>query len=242
MRCWKIATSVSEASGRSRSSASRTSGHSFSGGPPSRTASRRARGRASRRSARRCRRGARRSRSRRARSRAGSPAPRASRAREQRRARHLEAALAQRAHDAELSARVEQLGVGVRPERSASSAPSIISGRSSSNGSSSARVKSSTSSTSRSCASTSLDRLEVEPVGLHLLDQLQAGDVLGRRSSPCGRGPRGRQEAARLVGADVAHRHADSRASSSIVSASARRPRPSVSGFYVLHVTLFGET
>ena len=52
------------------------------------------------------------------------------------------------------------------------------------------------------------DRAELEALGLHLLDQPQAGDVLGAVVAGAGADLGRRQQAARLVVADVAHRHA----------------------------------
>ena len=137
MRGWKTATTASVASGRSRSSASSTAGHSGSGWPAAverlpdpleeqlrRTRARRvgvSRGRARRRRARL-------ERDRRARA-SSSPA------RSSVGLGDLEAALAERHDEPELLGASQRLRVALGPpKRSASSSASITSGRSSSNG------------------------------------------------------------------------------------------------------------
>ena len=85
----------------------------------------------------------------------------------------------------------------------------MISGRSSSNGASIARAKSSASCEEPLDALDEvLDRGEVEAVALQLLDQPQARDVLGPVVAGAGADLGRRQQPARLVRADVADRHA----------------------------------
>jgi hypothetical protein len=68
-----------------------------------------------------------------------------------------------------------------------------------------------------------LDGLEVESLGLHLLDQLDAGEVLVVVVTRARLDDRRGEQPARLVGADVAHRHAG--ALGELVD---RQPQPAV--------------
>ena len=127
--------------------------------------------------------------------------------RQQRGARDLVAVASDRGDDPEPLARAISLGVSSPPRRSASSAPSIISGRSLSKGVIRARAKSITSSPAAGVVDQMLDRREVESGRLHLLDQPQPGDVRGAVVAGARPQLRRRQQAAALVRADVAHRH-----------------------------------
>jgi len=95
-------------------------------------------------------------------------------------------------------------------QRSASSAAETISGvaSSSAKGSRRARVEH-LGARAVGALDQPADRLEVEAVGLELLDQLDAGDVLGAVEAGATAHLRRGEEAPGLVGADVPHGHPD---------------------------------
>ena len=127
-------------------------------------------------------------------------------------AEELEAAVAERPHEAEpLRSAPARRARPASPQRSVKCSASTISGGSSVKGCASARVKSSTAAEDEPgrALHDALDRLEVEALGLQVLDQLEPRHVLGAVVAGAPPDLRRRQQPARLVGAHVAHGHAD---------------------------------